>query len=179
MGRGDFEAAAVRFREAAEADPEDPEPWLALGRAEMAAERYERARDAFEEVARRRPRAHRIRILIGETYELQRRYDEAGLAYRQATEIAPGSAYAHRFLGTRLLRWGDPELALAPLTRAVRLDPGHGETWNALGLARHALGDLGGAEAAFRAGLASVVRSRPARRSRRSGGRCARPWSGR
>ena len=68
-------------------------------------------------------------------------------------EVAPRSAYAHRVLGTRLLRWGEPVLALASLERAVELDPDHAETWNALGLARYHAEDRRGAERSFRAGL--------------------------
>jgi len=153
MVRGDFEGAAREFRLATEEQPDDPHAWLALGRAEMAAERYPRARDAFVAVARLRPHAALPRVLIGHTWELQRRYDEALLAYRHATQAAPRSAYAHRVMGTRLLRWGRAELALEPLERAVELDPEHAETWNALALARSAAEDAGGAEAAFRQGL--------------------------
>src|SRR5690606_14635272 len=57
MARGDAEAAARAFRRATEEQPDDPRAWLALGRAEMAAERYARAREAFERVAALRPHA--------------------------------------------------------------------------------------------------------------------------
>lgn len=154
MVRGDFEAAARAFRQAAEAQPSDPRAWLALGRAEMAAERYAPAREALERAAALRPRAALPRVLIGHTWELSRRYDEALLAYRQAIESAPRSAYAHRVLGTRLLRWGRAEAAVAPLARAVELDPSHAETWNALGLARYHAEDRAGAERTFRQGMA-------------------------
>lgn len=154
MSRGDFEGAARAFAQATEADPEDPRAWLALGRAHMAAERYPRARDAFTRVAHLRRHAALPRVLIGHTWELQRRYDEALLAYRHAVEVAPESAYAHRVLGTRLVRWGRPEAAVEPLARSVALDPAHAETWNALGLARYHAEDRAGAERAFREGIA-------------------------
>lgn len=154
MVRGDFEGAARAFRQVVEERPDDPRGWLALGRAEMAAERYARARDAFEHLARLRPRAASPRVLIGHTFELQRRYDEAWLAYRHAAEVAPRSAHAHRVLGTRLLRWGRPEAALEPLERAVILEPGHAESWNALAMARYHSDDRLGAERTFREGLA-------------------------
>lgn len=153
MVRGDFEGAARAFRRVTEEHPEDARAWLALGRAEMAAERYPRARDALTTCARLRPRSALPRVLIGHTWELQRRYDEALLAYRHAIEAAPGSAWAHRVMGTRLLRWGRAELAVGPLRRATELDPAHAETWNALALAENASGDLEAAEATFRRGV--------------------------
>lgn len=153
MNRGDFEGAARHFRQATDETPDDPRTWLALGRAEMAAERYARARDAFTTVAQLRRHAALPRVLIGNTWELQRRYDEALLAYRHATEANPESAYAFRVMGTRLLRWGRPELARPALERAVELAPEHAETWNALGLARYHSEDLEGAETAFRQGM--------------------------
>ena len=153
MNRGEFESAARYFQLAAQEDAHDASARLAWGRAEMAAERYPRARDAFTAVVQLRPHAALPRVLIGHTWELQRRYDEALLAYQRAVEAAPRSAYAHRVMGTRLLRWGRPEPAIAPLVRAVELAPDHAETWNALGLARDAVGDHDGAESAFRRGL--------------------------
>lgn len=153
MVRGDFEAAARAYHRASEVEPDNPRVWLALGRAEMAAERYPRAREAFEQVARLRPRAALPRVLIGNTWELSRRYDEALLAYRHATQVAPRSAYAHRVMGTRLLRWGRTELARPVLERAIALDRTHAETWNALALARYHAEDLEAAEAAFREGI--------------------------
>ena len=153
MVRGDFEGAARAYRLAAEASPDEPRVWLALGRAELAAERFPRARDAFERVAHLRPHAALPRVLIGNAWELSRRYDEALLSYRHATEAAPRSAYAYRVLGTRLLRWGRAELALPALERAVELGPEHAETWNALAMARHQNEDIGGAEATFRTGI--------------------------
>ena len=65
MVRGDFEGAARAFERATEETPDDPRAWLALGRAEMNAERYARARDAFTRLATLRPRAALPRVLLG------------------------------------------------------------------------------------------------------------------
>ncbi|HJL46266.1 MAG TPA: tetratricopeptide repeat protein, partial [Polyangiaceae bacterium LLY-WYZ-15_(1-7)] len=111
------------------------------------------ARAAFRRLAELRPRDPRPLVEIGFTHELERRYDRALELYVEARDLAPGQAYPHRVLGTRLLRWGESEPALEPLERATQLAPDHAETWKALGLARHDQGDLEGAEAAFRAGL--------------------------
>ena len=154
MDQGAYETAARHFREAAEANPEDPERWSELGRAEMYAERPVPARRAFERVAVLRPDDAGPRILIGMTWELERRYDEALLAYEQACQIDPDSPRGFTILGTRLLRWGETEAAVEPLARSVALDGGNAEAWNALGMARYQSGDESGAEEAFREGLA-------------------------
>lgn len=153
MQMGEYEEAARHFREVAEAHPDEPAPWMALGRAEMAAERFLDARNAFEHVAAIRPHAATPRILVGHTYELSRDYDRALEAYLSATEVAPESAHAHRVVGTRLLRWGRAEDAIPWLEQATALAPDHRETWNALAMARYHAGDLDGAEREFRAAI--------------------------
>ncbi len=153
MQQGDFELAARRFRAAAEANPSEPAPWMQLGEAEMAAERYPRAREAFEHVVALRPSSATPRIMVGHTYELQRMYDEALLAYHGACEAAPESPQAFRVIGTRLLRWGRPVEAIPFLERALQIAPTHRETRNALAMARYHAGDLAGAEAEFRSAI--------------------------
>lgn len=153
MQLGDYEEAARYFREVAEANPDEPGPWMALGRAHMAAERFVDARTAFEHVAAIRPRAATPRILVGHTFELQRDYDAALEAYLSATEAAPRSAHARRVVGTRLLRWGRAEDAIPWLQASVALDGEHEETWNALAMARYHAGDLAGAEVEFRGAI--------------------------
>lgn len=153
MDAGDFEGAASHLRRAAEESPDEPERWVELATAEGLAERPERARIAWLEVARLRPHDPRPWAEVGYTHELERHYGRALVAYGHAVEAAPASAFAHRVRGTRLLRWGRPREALPDLERAASLDPDSARTWQALGLARHASGDVAGAERAFRAGL--------------------------
>lgn len=154
MDEGAFEEAAAAFREAASDEPDDPARWMELGLAEMAADRPRRAREAFERAAALRPRSTVPRIHVGYTWELERKWDEALIAYRQATEIAPNEARAWRILGSRLLRWGKSAPAIEPLSRAVALDPTHAETWNALALAQYDAGQKERAERTFRRAIA-------------------------
>ena len=154
MARGDFEAAASAYREAANAAPADASLWLRLARAELMGERPARAREAFERVAALRPRDPRPVVEVGFTHELERAYDQALQSYERALERAPGSAYAHRVLGTRLLRWGQAEGAISPLTRALELDEGHVETWKALAMAQHHAGHPAAAGRTFERGAA-------------------------
>lgn len=121
--------------------PEEPGAWLALGRAQMAADRPEAARASFEVAARLLPTRAAPRILVGHTFEMQRRYDEAELAYEQAARLEPTSARPERVLGARLLRWGRAREAVPHLARATSLDPDSARTWNALALAQLQSGD--------------------------------------
>ena len=76
MDDGDFEGAARHFALATESDPGDSGAWAALARAESLAERPERARIAWLEVARLRPHDARPWVEIGYTHELQRHRSE-------------------------------------------------------------------------------------------------------
>jgi Flp pilus assembly protein TadD len=89
---------------------------------------------------------------LGHAYELARRYDLAEQAYRHAVALAPERAFPHRVLGTRLLRWGKPDVAVVPLARAWALDATHVETLNAYALALAQAGRVAEAEQHFRAG---------------------------
>jgi len=154
MDDGAYEEAARAFREAAQGSPRDADLWLELGRAEMAAQRPARVSDAFTRASLLQPTNPQPRILIGHTWELERRWDEALAAYLQAVSVAPQQARPYRVLGTRLLRWGRPADAVEPLARAVALAPAHAETWKALALARYHGGDVAAAEQSFRDGIA-------------------------
>jgi tetratricopeptide (TPR) repeat protein len=153
MDEGAYATAAEAFRRAAKQAPDDPERWIDLGEAEILAGEAGRAREAFERAAALRPRDQAPRVRIGFTWEMERRYDDAQRSYKQAIEIAPERAYGHRVMGSRLLAWGRASEAVAPLVRALELDAGHGETWNALALAYYHKGDRASAERTFREGL--------------------------
>jgi Flp pilus assembly protein TadD len=92
---------------------------------------------------------------MGHAYELNHRYDEALSMYDRAAEVAPKEPAGPREGGLRAARWGEVELAEPRLTEAVRRAPKDAEAWHALGVVRLKLGDVPGAEKAYRAGLAA------------------------
>ncbi len=94
-------------------------------------------------------------VELGHALELAHRYDEALDAYDEAARVAPGSAEGPREGGMRCAHWGETELARPRLEEAVRRGARDGEVWHALGLVRLHLGDLDGAEEAYRAGAAA------------------------
>jgi tetratricopeptide (TPR) repeat protein len=94
-------------------------------------------------------------IELGHAFELAHRYDEALAAYDEAGAAAPTSPEGPREGGLRCARWGESEQARPRLEEAVRRGATDVETWHALGLVRLHLGDLEGAEQAYRAGAAA------------------------
>lgn len=80
------------------------------------------------------------------------RQDEAIDRLQQALTHQPLNARLQFQCGEWLLEQGRPSDALAYLERAVANAPAHTTSWYRLGMARHALADYPGAEAAFKSG---------------------------
>ena len=101
--------------------------------------------------------------LIGqaEAQEKLRRYDRARHLYERAVADAPDDpsrAHAAVAFGRALIFWGEYQDAEAQLSRAVDLAPDMAGAWHDLGMVRHQLGDLDGAEAALGAAVSSSPR---------------------
>lgn len=73
--------------------------------------------------------------------------------YDRAAEVAPRDPLGPRTGGLRAARWGETELAAPRLEEALRRNPRAADVWHALGLVRLHLGDLDGAQVAYRSGL--------------------------
>lgn len=95
---------------------------------------------------------------LGHALELSHRYEEALAAYDEAGRAAPSDPAGPRTGGLRAAAWGEPELAEPRLREAVRRESRDARVWHALGLVRARLGDLDGAERAYRSGLAADPR---------------------
>jgi tetratricopeptide (TPR) repeat protein len=114
------------------------------------------ARLEAEELARRLPEGDPTAYIeLGHALELSHKYDEALAAYDEAASRAPLSPAGPREGGMRCARWGEVEQARPRLEEAVRRGARDAETWHALGLVRLHVGDLDGAEAAYRSGAAA------------------------
>lgn len=150
IDEGDFADARTRLQTALEREPNDRDLLWWLARVEMLDERPEDARVVLSRIIAIDPADVGAHIEIGISYELGRDYSEALAAYVRATERAPRSAKAFRWLGQRLLRWGQPVEAVSPLTRATELDATDIETWGALGRAQLLAEDPAAAEATLR-----------------------------
>lgn len=112
------------------------------------------AQKQAEELARRlEPNSPIPWVELGFAMEFAHRYDEALALYDRAAELAPADAIGPFSGGTRAARWGELELAEPRLREALRRDPRNARAWHALGVVRLKLGDIPGAEQAYRSGL--------------------------
>jgi len=98
-------------------------------------------------------------IELGHALELAHRYDEALASYDEASTADPSRVEGPHEGGMRCARWGEAEQAEPRLEEAVRRGARDAETWHTLGLVRLHLGDLTGAEQAYRAGTAADPRA--------------------
>jgi hypothetical protein len=92
-------------------------------------------------------------VAVAEAAEKARRYDVADALYLQAragAPDAPSHAMAALAHGRALVFWGEYERAASALEEATQHAPGEAGAWHDLGMVRHQLGDLAGAEVAFR-----------------------------
>jgi Flp pilus assembly protein TadD len=92
-------------------------------------------------------------VELGHALEAAHRYDEALAAYDRAAEAAPQDALGPLTGGMRAARWGELDWAEPRLREALRRNPKDPAAWHALGLVRLSLGNLAGAEQAYRSGL--------------------------
>jgi len=150
------EAAVATLRERLRAHPEEKSARRLLIRLLGLTGDLPGARAETEELARRLPPDDPTPYLeLGHALELAHRYDEALKAYDRASSVAPASPEGPREGGMRSARWGEVEAARPRLEEAIRRGARDGETWHVLGLVRLHLGDLDGAEEAYRAGAAA------------------------
>jgi Flp pilus assembly protein TadD len=92
-------------------------------------------------------------ITQAEAAEKARRYDVADALYvraRSEAPDAPSHAMAALAHGRALIFWGEYERAATALQEATQHGPADAGAWHDLGMVRHQLGDLAGAEVAFR-----------------------------
>ena len=114
-----------------------------------------RARVEMQALARRLPADSPIPWLeLGHALELVHHYDDALSMYDRAAAVAPRDPVGPRTGGLRAARWGEARWAEPRLREALRRDPRDSTVWHALGVVRLHLGDLDGAEQAYRQGLA-------------------------
>ncbi|MER5216120.1 tetratricopeptide repeat protein [Streptomyces sp. NPDC002838] len=131
------------LRRAAEIKPDDGDVWYNIMRAAYRLERYEQAREYWEEARRLRGDSAGLLVYKGLIHRRLHGHDEKELAcYEQALELDPKSAWAWFSRGETLHQLDRSQEALPCYDRAVDLVPGYAEAWNRKssvlqGLGRH------------------------------------------
>ncbi|HFE52480.1 MAG TPA: tetratricopeptide repeat protein [Bacteroidetes bacterium] len=114
--RGDVAAARLSYSQAAQLNPDDPDPTylLAASRARV---------ESLRKLVEADPRDFETRLRLGVLYLGLGKIAEAEKQLQEALRLDPGSAEAHANLATVLLAKGQGEKALAELGKARKLDP--------------------------------------------------------
>lgn len=145
----DVARANAFYKQASQLDPQNAEAWYGLGitdraLAEKEFDRSKRVGATAADSAAAEKRAHvlmdaskesfskamdldpgsvRARMILGESFRIAERYDDAIREYKAATEQQPNLAPAWAGLATAYSAAGDDENAMKTATRSLSIDP--------------------------------------------------------
>ncbi len=122
LERRDPEAAVNAFRQAAAADPKDPEPHLLAGAALEKAKSPE-AEQEYEQALSADPKSSDALTALTNFYMAQRRFPDAENLLRKLVVLHPKDASTHIQLGRMLAIAAKYEDAAAELEAGLKLDP--------------------------------------------------------
>jgi tetratricopeptide (TPR) repeat protein len=128
---------------------------LRLAVAHMRAGDNDKAELVLTEILNQRPQTPDALNLPGLTRHAGGRTEEGLALVERAIALNETAAY-QASLGRLLMAAGRTEAGLAALNRALALDPGQPEVLQTLGAARIRTGDMAGAEATYREGVAGA-----------------------
>lgn len=155
--RGNMAVARTAAKAATEEAPGSTEAWWVLGTAAAAMEDFQAAEAAFARAAQNAPEGSKLRAqmlsLRGKPLMSDGRVAEAVDSARAA--IAEGQADTSSLVRVSytLTHAGLPAEALPLMLDATARDPEHAEAWYSLGSVCRAVGDIKGAEAAFKTAI--------------------------
>ncbi|HEX2493175.1 MAG TPA: tetratricopeptide repeat protein [Steroidobacter sp.] len=156
QGRGDeyaaqkkFAEAAIEYRNAVQAVPQDGEVRLKLaealwqaGELSKGAAEYVRAADLLET-------REDVQVKAGNLLLAGGNFDDAKVRAEKALKLKPDGVEAHILLANSLAGLKDIEAAIAEIEEAIRLEPGRSGTYSDLGTFQTARGRHDEAEKAF------------------------------
>ncbi len=152
--RGDMAAAFSAAQAATAESPQSAEAWWLLGTAAAGVDAFQTAEEAFAEAARNAPAGSRLRAqmlsLRGKPLMSDGRVAEAVDSAREAVAGGQADTASLVRVSYTLTHAGLPGEALPLMLAATESDPHHAEAWYSLGSVCRAMGDIKGAEAAFK-----------------------------
>jgi tetratricopeptide (TPR) repeat protein len=134
QARGDFQAAAEFYRQAASLHPEIAELRTNLGLMYYQTGKDQQAIDTFSQAIRLKPGLFVPNLFLGLDYVKLKRFNEAIPYLKRAALIKPTDPQAQLALGQAYGGSGKTRLAIASYLRAVQLDPGNADGWFHLGV---------------------------------------------
>jgi protein O-GlcNAc transferase len=150
MAVGKFSAALGPLRAATAVNDTAPSTLLNLAIAEDRAGDRGKGRRLMRMLAIRLPDWDEPVLRLAESLRATGEAAEAEETYREVLAINPHRPEAMAALAGLLLLRGEPWEARSLLRRCCMRDPANAESWNALGLAQHRLGEIDDAIAAIR-----------------------------
>jgi tetratricopeptide (TPR) repeat protein len=151
--QGNLEKAIAEYRVVAQREPDRPGIHYRIGGLILASpetpESNESARKEFEAELKVSPKAAGAEYYVGELERQADKLEEAIPHFRNAIALRDDFAEAHYGLGRSLFDSGKTEEAVAPLERAVQLNPGHPTYRFTLASAYQRLGRKADAEREF------------------------------
>jgi tetratricopeptide (TPR) repeat protein len=153
LDSGDTEGAVSYFSLAAETDPSNPGPWMALGDMALEGGRLEEALRCYVEALQRDREAADVNIQIGYVLVEDNKPEEAEKYFRRALEIDPSEYSAYLGLSEcfRLKKRYAEQIAM--VKQAMDIAPEDPDVWNAQGVAYEVEGFLKDATAAYNKAL--------------------------
>jgi GWxTD domain-containing protein len=146
--------------------PDDPEYQLALARLYVQCGYLKSATRRFEIVTALQPDDPEARFGLGQVWRRDwlkylepRSLERAIEHFSWAARLEPAHTDAWLLLSSLLVERGDVPGARAAAEHALRAEPGRPEALLAVGATRWRLGDLGGADSAYRAAMPRLRRS--------------------
>lgn len=124
LAHGDHALALSYAQRAAQGAPNDPQLWFLLGYAARLNAKYSLSVDSYSHGLRLNPSSLDGISGLAQTYSAMGRTDDAEKLLRQAIAADPRRADDELVLGEILMKSGDYNAAVDPLTRAERSEPG-------------------------------------------------------
>ncbi|HXX28699.1 MAG TPA: tetratricopeptide repeat protein [Terriglobales bacterium] len=139
--QGDLKGAQAAFEKITEADPDNPDGWVNIGRAAVQEGDMERARTVLEKALSLRPNLARAHFFYAKVLRNGGQYDEAALHLRQVLAQYPRDRVALNDLGRILFLERRYSEAVDVLRSVLKIDPEDLQAHYNLMLSYNGLGD--------------------------------------
>ena len=126
---GQLDAALGEFNRVLADNPKMVQAHVGVGTVQHRQEKYEEARNTFAFATTLDALNFDARYFLGLMQQVLGETGAAIASYRQALQINPDDAEAHRDLASAYLQVGRPDLAVVHAEASVRLDPAGQQAW--------------------------------------------------
>jgi tetratricopeptide (TPR) repeat protein len=134
QARGEFEAAADFYQQAAGIHPEIAELKANLGLMYYQTNKSEQAADAFRQAIRLKPELFVPNLFLGLDFVKLKRYRDAIPFLEHAARSKPDNVHVQVGLGRAYAGLGDTRRAIRSYSTATQIDPASADAWYRLGV---------------------------------------------